>query len=114
MKPEEIFQKSPDGLTQNQTVEAVKIFKSANDMDALVRFLDSLDPKHLPDQKTWNDIYHAIHSSFGKSDLAMEAFVLKSPFIPVDKRFDISYFSREYENRLHTGRRLCRGNSACS
>ncbi|MBO7534740.1 MAG: hypothetical protein J6T46_12190, partial [Victivallales bacterium] len=38
----------------------------------------------------------------GKSDLAMEAFVLKSPFIPVNKRFDISYFSREYENRLRT------------
>lgn len=98
----EIFQKLPDGLTPNQTVEAVKIFKSANDMDALVRFLDGLDPKQLPDQKTWNDIFHVIHSSFGNSDLAMEAFVLKSPFIPMDKRFDLSYFSREYENRLRT------------
>ena len=98
----EIFQKLPDGLTPNQTVEAVKIFKSANDMDALVRFLDKLDSKQLPDQKTWNDIFYVINYGFGKSDLAMEAFVLKSPFIPVNKRFDISYFSREYEKRLHT------------
>ena len=101
---EEIFQKLPDGLTPNQTVDAVKIFKMANDVEALVRFLESLAPKQLPDQKTWNDIFHVIHGAFdsGKSDLAMEAFVLKSPFIPVGKRFDIHYFSQEYENRLTT------------
>ncbi|MBR5840519.1 MAG: hypothetical protein IKZ84_18415, partial [Victivallales bacterium] len=99
---EEIFQKLPDGLTPNQTVDAVKIFKMANDVEALVRFLEGLDPKQLPEQKTWDDIFHVIRGAFdiGKSDLAMEAFVLKSPYIPTAKIFDISYFSQEYENRL--------------
>lgn len=99
---EEIFQKLPDGLTPNQTVDAVKIFKMANDVEALVRFLEGLDPKQLPEQKTWDDIFHVIHGAFdiGKSDLAMEAFVLKSPYIPTAKIFDIRYFSQEYENRL--------------
>ena len=101
---EEVFQKLPDGLTPNQTVDAVKIFKMANDQDALVRFFDGLDPKRLPDQKTWDDIFHIINHGFGNfqsEDLAMEAFVLKSPFIYVSKNFDISYFSREYENLLN-------------
>ncbi len=98
----EIFQKMPDGLTPNQTVDAVKIFKMANDVEALVRFLERLDPKQLPDQKTWDDIFHVIHGAFdiGKSDLAMEAFVLKSPYIPTAKIFDISYFSQEYEQEF--------------
>lgn len=97
---EEIFQKLPDGLTPNQTVDAVKIFKMANDVEALVRFLEGLDPKQLPDQKTWYQIFHVIQPSFGKRDLAMEAFVLKSPFIYVNKSFDISYFSQEYEQEF--------------
>ena len=97
---EEIFQKLPDGLTPNQTVDAVKIFKMANDVEALVRFLEGLDPKQLPEQKTWYQIFHVIQPSFGKRDLAMEAFVLKSPFIYVNKSFDISYFSQEYEQEF--------------
>ena len=97
---EEIFQKLPDDLTPNQTVDAVKIFKMANDVEALVRFLEGLDPKQLPDQKTWYQIFHVIQPSFGKRDLAMEAFVLKSPFIYVNKSFDISYFSQEYEQEF--------------
>ena len=97
---EEIFRKLPDGLTPNQTVDAVKIFKMANDVEALVRFLEGLDPKQLPEQKTWYQIFHVIQPSFGKRDLAMEAFVLKSPFIYVNKSFDISYFSQEYEQEF--------------
>ncbi|MBR5025266.1 MAG: hypothetical protein IKX48_09375 [Victivallales bacterium] len=97
---EEIFQKLPDGLTPNQTVDAVKIFKMANDMDTLVSFIERLDPKQLPDQKTWYQIFHVIQPSFGKRDLAMEALVLKSPFIYVNKSFDINYFSQEYEQEF--------------